>query len=283
MTADLRQRQCRGNEDTQAGARRRARHDDRIVNADMKDVPAFVIHYRRLTARRRHIEAQLEAEGLRATFVDSIDRDSLSGSTIADYYRPSPARWAAMMAELRDILIENAQVRPDKRSWGEDVDLAITPPFLAFRALTLPEIACTISHLLAYEAIVEGGFEAALVLEDDAVIAPGFAAFLADDLTALPAGWDFLFLGSCCGLRVPHRVATRHLYRMEPPRSRCADSYLISHKAAKVILERAKPFTLVIDFLLGYWMKHLAMTCYWRDPPIVSQGSESGVFPSSIR
>jgi GR25 family glycosyltransferase involved in LPS biosynthesis len=246
-------------------------------------LPVFIVHYRKLSDRRRHLEAQLATEGLGGRFIDSVDRDQLPSAMLADFYRPSPKRWHAMMGEMRDILRENAQFHGDKTSWAQDVDPDLPLPFLAFRALTDAEIACTISHFLIYEAIVAEGHEAALVLEDDAVIAPGFAGALAEDLAGLPADWDLLFLGACCGLRVPHREAARRLYRMAPPRSRCADSYLISRRAAALILERAKPFTLVIDFLLGYWMKVLSMECYWRDPPIVLQGSETGRFPSAIR
>ena len=46
------------------------------------------------------------------------------------------------------------------------------------RPMRDPEFACALSHQLAYRLIEDRGLEGAVVLEDDAILRPGFAAFL---------------------------------------------------------------------------------------------------------
>jgi GR25 family glycosyltransferase involved in LPS biosynthesis len=70
---------------------------------------------------------------------------------------------------------------------------------------------------------------------------------------------------------------------MDPPRSRCSDSYFISRQAAKVISEAVQPFSMPIDWELGYQLHLHRMKVYWWEPPLVRQGSETGLYRSEVR
>jgi len=48
--------------------------------------------------------------------------------------------------------------------------------------INLPTVACALSHRLAWQAIVESGLPAGLVLEDDVIVAPSMSGFLAPDI-----------------------------------------------------------------------------------------------------
>jgi len=243
-------------------------------------LPVYVIHFAPLLERRAFMERQLAAADLSCCFIEEADCNGLSSETIKAYYEYSEAKWREQIGSMHDILAENACFNEWKSAWSLRVNYTQgdAPP----RRLLASEIACTIKHLMAYEKLLTSHSDAAIVLEDDAILDKGFSRKLQRILRKAPQKWDFIFLGSGAGLRVPGRHWWRTLYQMQPPRSKCADAYLIHRLAARRILSRAIPFTLTIDFLLGYWMKELNMLCYWHEPPIVRQGSETGLFESAI-
>jgi GR25 family glycosyltransferase involved in LPS biosynthesis len=243
---------------------------------DLQSLPVYVVHFAPLVERRAFMERQLGAAGFVGCFLDDVDRYGLPADIRNFYYEFSVTKWNDQIASMKGILAENAQFNEWKSSWNLGVNYDI--PSEPARELRASEIGCTIEHLMAYERLCKSSFDMAMVLEDDAVLDERFSRRLRRMLEQAPAGWDFIFLGSCCGLRVPGRRWWQSLYLMNPPRSKCADSYLISKAAAQRILSNAIPFTLVIDFMLGYWMKKLDMKCYWCEPPIVRQGSEIGLF-----
>ncbi len=51
-----------------------------------------------------------------------------------------------------------------------------------------------LSHLLLFETMVNGSFDAALVLEDDVELADGFVASVGTALLSAPPGWALLAL-----------------------------------------------------------------------------------------
>ncbi len=66
---------------------------------------------------------------------------------------------------------------------------------LYHKCLTPGEIGCYISHLRAWQLILERGWDYAVVLEDDLVLGPEFPEALAS-LAALPAVWEVVKLTS---------------------------------------------------------------------------------------
>lgn len=105
----------------------------------------YVINLPREVERRAAIEAQLRVSGLDYHFVDGID-----GQRLTD--------------EERSALVDEAAVARFPR-W-----------------LTPGMIGCMLSHRLVYELIAQAQNGPALVLEDDAVIAPQLAAIVAEML-----------------------------------------------------------------------------------------------------
>jgi glycosyl transferase family 25 len=65
--------------------------------------------------------------------------------------------------------------------------------------LVAPEIGCYLSHVRAAEWLRDGGFEAAVILEDDMRVTGDLAGVIAGlqaDLAALPGAWDLVKLFS---------------------------------------------------------------------------------------
>ena len=116
-----------------------------------------------------------------------------------------------------------------------------------------------------------------LVLEDDAILSDNFKEVvnhvLRDNV------WDVVFLGSGCNLR----KSGNGLIRVPHPASKCTDSYILTHSAAKKILSTLSfPIDLAIDWELNYQMMQHDLKVFWLEPPIVRQGSQDGTWYSSI-
>ena len=221
----------------------------------------------------------LNANRLSAVFIEENDREDLTDATIQEYYDPSPEKWRHMITVSRKVLIENGQFRPTKRSWSEGVrrkhGRSKYARFLDYAELNKTQISVTIKHMTACERMLSARQPLALVLEDDAVFNREFAAAAAEALALTPSGWDYIGIGEGCGLRVPWRHAGETIYRMRPPRTNGAEAYFMSERLARSILTHGKPFTWPIDWLEQFVMMRQDLVCYWRDPPLVSQGSEA--------
>ena len=123
-----------------------------------------VVHLARHGERRRRLSAALDRHGFsRVTWLDAVDGRSLA---------PAPP-W-------------RASGLPPVSPWPGWAD-----PY-ARRALTLGEVGCTLSHVLAWRHIAEDGYPA-IVLEDDAVAVEP----LLDDLPLLLDDLDYVDFDLC--------------------------------------------------------------------------------------
>jgi GR25 family glycosyltransferase involved in LPS biosynthesis len=258
-----------------------------MMVASLAEVPVYVMHYKGAPERKAFMQSQLQQVGFQdIRYVEVDDREELSPEKLAYFYNDDPVCWVKKVETLKTILIENSQFNPNKPSWqsGVNYDFPVPTP----RRLTGSEISLAIKHIYALSAIAadkQPGSEqaASLVLEDDTVLSERFNELLQSALQSMPKDWQILFLGDGCGLRVPGRSDQAALYRMDPPRGKCSDAYLINVAAAKAILKTLVPFSLPIDFELGCSMLQLQTVCYWLEPPITTQGSQTGMFPSLLR
>lgn len=110
----------------------------------------------------------------------------------------SPERLAAMRGQLGELGLtaerlagtDGAQLDAGTRSryYCEALNHQVY-----HKRLTAGEIGCYISHLRAWQLIVERGWQHALVLEDDLLLRPEFPAAVAA-VADLPAGWEVVKL-----------------------------------------------------------------------------------------
>jgi glycosyl transferase family 25 len=107
------------------------------------DPKVYVVSLARATERRKAMAKQLSSFGIDFVFVDAVDADQ-----VGEEYLRSQIDAAAILRNLG-------------------------------RSVAGPEIACALSHRLAYRDIAENGFCGGLILEDDAIIQPDFPDALA--------------------------------------------------------------------------------------------------------
>lgn len=129
------------------------------------------------------------------------------------------------------------------------------------------EIGCYLSHLKAIDALLESGQTHGLILEDDAIFAPGFMATVAAALEKADA-WDVLRLQTVNRDRVIPACAIdpHHSLGVNLTRSKGAAAYMLSRRAAEVFRRRLLPMQMAYDiaFDIEYlWgLRAVAITPY---------------------
>jgi glycosyl transferase, family 25 len=208
----------------------------------------FVIHYAKLVERRKNMVRQLLINDLEAEFVTQYDKDKLSNI--------------------------------DKNKFTSKC--------------SYPAISLALKHLFCYREINDK-YDYALVLEDDAIFNNKFKEKIHYYISQLPNEWDMLFIGDGCNLHIPYdivRNSNMNVFKkcLEPTlwggngATRCTDSYLISKKCAAKIIEFFDHTT--IDNAIDWWLNDVCrkynFNVYWAEPTIVSQGSENGMYKSTL-
>lgn len=216
----------------------------------------YVIHYTKLEDRRKKIMEQFSNIS-NLEFINDYDKDDLNAEILEKFYYPSPTEWVKKVSPL----------------WNPEIH--------RFRNLNLPEISCTIKHILAIKRISENGD--GFIIEDDLLLKENFVEEFNLMISDLPDDWDLVIVGAGCNLHSDNITKDKRLYKAKNPATRCLDSYLISQKAAKKIMDTIIPFQLVSDWELAYHIYLHNLNTYWLEPSPCFQGSESGEYKSTLR
>lgn len=172
----------------------------------------------------------------------------------------------------------------NKNLWKPRI-LEMKNDFIQERQLKKSEISLEYKHLKIYEDIIKNNIDSALILEDDVILDNDFINKFNFNLSNTPKDWDVIFIGSGCDLHIPIEQQKPHTvaYKKEHPASKCTDSYIIKKTAVEKILKTLIPFCFPIDFELNYQMYINNLNVYWWEPSIVKQGSQNGLYGSSIQ
>ena len=148
------------------------------------------------------------------------------------------------------------------------------------------QIAVSLSHIYCYKQISEK-YDYGLIFEDDAVFNENFQQKLYKYISELPEDWDMLFIGSGCDLHIDQNLITNNKHIYKSKYSRCTDSYIVSKKCAKSILDYINNIKYKIYEPIDTWLNRvnedISLNVFWAEPTIVFQGSQKGIFSSCIR
>lgn len=146
------------------------------------------------------------------------------------------------------------------------------------------QIAITLSHLYAYNVIVEK-YQGALILEDDAILHEDFVELFNSYIDQLPSNFDIFFIGHGCNLHIPQENINLGCNVYKKQETRCTDSYVITKKCAQKITDYFHCMDYKIDAPVDFWLnnvfKDLNLDVYWAEPHIVVQGTMVGKYISS--
>lgn len=163
-----------------------------------------------------------------------------------------------------------------------------------FSGLKDSHVSLFLKHLYVYRLIAEN-HKHALILEDDVILTPNFMNILAHYTKQLPSSYDMLFIGDGCNLHIQKGKwrKGKYIYRKSlfptpgegGGASRCSDSYLMSQKCAAKLCDYVKrgKINVPVDWWLNAASRDNQFEVYWAEPTLVTQGSQSGLFPSTLQ
>jgi hypothetical protein len=136
-------------------------------------------------------------------------------------------------------------------------------------------------------------YDYALILEDDAILCDQFLDKLDFMMKQLPSDFDAFFIGRGCNLYVPYaeQHAGNFVYLKNNEighwgihgSSRCTEAFVLSKKAAtQIVNTRFDHVDLPYDFLLNDLFRKYNMRVYWSEPALVTQGTITGKFSTSL-
>ena len=204
------------------------------------------MHYSKLVARKKHILSQFERETITDfEFIEKYDKDEITDNE----------------SSLFDTNYKKSKM------------------------------SLHLKHNYVYK-IISDHYENALIFEDDIVLCDNFSATLNKYINQLPEDYDMLFIGDGCNLHIENHklVPNQNVYEKciweGEGATKCTDSYIISRKCAKKICEYIDNLQIKINLPVDWWLNVVIrdnnFKIYWAEPTIVTQGSQNGLFQTSL-
>jgi glycosyl transferase family 25 len=168
-----------------------------------------------------------------------------------------------------------------------DLDPATTRRYFRHPYPNPSHQSCAMKHLAALRLVVERNWERALILEDDAILAPDFIQGVRDAVSEASAITrpHVVYIGSGGNFYTPKsmRVPGQRLYKA--PKGRFTDSYILGADTAKLRVEwiGAHGIAGAIDVHFDTTDPKMGIEWYWLEDPVVEQGSKNGTFRSAIQ
>jgi GR25 family glycosyltransferase involved in LPS biosynthesis len=218
--------------------------------------PTYVMHYTPNVDRRKFMLNQLRVEKFNNfQLITSFDRECISQKNIDDNFKLTQEEVDRRQNHLKQICM-------------------------------LPEEASLC--LKHYQAMLnfsqEDDCNYALFLEDDAILVNEFIPLFEFFFSKIPDDFDVGFIGQGgTNARIENREFQTFWYkRTWPNMVKCTDSLVFSKKAIEKIIDGISEHKICfpIDHEYSYWFRELQLNVYWLEPPIVSQGSQCGLFDS---
>lgn len=149
------------------------------------------------------------------------------------------------------------------------------------------ELSCSMKHIEALKKIEQQRGEIFLILEDDVLFSNNSYEILEKlekELNTVEE--DFVIsLGNAANMYTPKKALKENVLLYKNIENRAADSMLISKKAVRKRLKWLKENQTLLpaDHMYNLIDNEVGNHIYWLEPTIVTQGSQAGIFTSSIQ
>ena len=161
------------------------------------------------------------------------------------------------------------------------------------RPVRINELACTMSHLVMFQAMLDRGLKRLLIFEDDAVFIRRNAAWVSYCLERLPEDWELIYLGYRDGElrgfqrefqelmgrpRDPSEVVSRAVGRgiRTAAGHDYTHAYAVTAEGARKLLEGAYPVQYTADGWLERKVTEGKITAYISVPKLFAQQESLG-------
>lgn len=228
------------------------------------DIKTTILHCKKLTERKENMINQMNKFGFsNYSFYEQFDAN-----------------------ELTDWIVKTSYISgmEDPDEWAEKVSLW-GPAALGYHAKKCnpAEISLTIKFGKVFQMLSECEDDIFIIFEDDVILCDNFDEKFKLFLDQTPSDWDAIYFGSGANLKPQQMKDNQIAYLKSHPASRCADSIVMKRKTIQELAKTWFPFNLVSDWELGYQHYRHNHKVYWWEPSLVVQGSEHGVFRSTLR
>ena len=230
------------------------------------DIKTVILHYKPLIDRKANMIYQMQKYNFtNYCFYEDFDGNELNDQTIKQYCCCKSEDWKTTERKLKIYESLFPQVMTTQHE------------------LRIPEISLTIKFGKVFQQLSKEEADYFIIFEDDVVLCEDFEKHLHEYLSQTPNDWDAIYFGSGCNLKPKNVNADTRSYKMEHPCSRCADSIIIKKKAIQELADTWFPFHLVSDWEIGYQHYLHNHNVYWWEPSLVVQGSQCGLYKSTLR
>jgi len=228
------------------------------------NIKTVILHCKKLKERKENIINQMNKFGFsNYSFYEEYDAIELTENLINSLYEPkilNPKKWQDK------VLL-----------WGQAA-LHYHAPFL-----NPAEISLTIKFGKVFQELSKQEFDHCILFEDDVILCEEFDTKLYEYLTKTPNDWDAIYFGSGANLKPSEINNNQIAYLKSHPASRCADSILLKKKTIEDLSSTWFPFNIISDWEIGYQHRNHNHKVYWWEPSLVTQGSECGLYRSTLR
>lgn len=260
------------------------------------ETACYIVHYSPLADRKISLERGLKA--LNPVWITELDAEGVNSTWThsESVFGVSKRRIAA------DLGINSRSLSRTRRRARLESYLLMYMSLLGKRFSTLTYgslprfeklpnsvLELTKMHLLALTKSTQIESEWCLVLEDDVIPEPDFSqrlTLISEKKFSRPV-WINLNAGA--GLlrtsseAFPDEVG---LFRVRPPNTRCSAAYMVNKKYVEafldLVLQSGVPDWLPIDVIYQITNRKLRALSFWTEPPLFEQGSETGLYQSSL-
>ena len=164
--------------------------------------PVFIINLARSTDRRQHMEAELKKVGITDyTFVNAVDGNDLKPEVIAAHQEKVIQHYNLTLRKDPTDPLNLYVLSPKSRQ-------ALNKNQSCCYQVSNYELACSLSHLKCYELLLASDAEAALILEDDAILSTDLPKVI-QHIDHFSPNWQVAYAVSRQGLRGLTNIYTR--------------------------------------------------------------------------
>lgn len=214
-------------------------------------------------------------------------------------YRFDPAAYERIMLHIKDNIVGTAMglFNPAMRHlpWAQCVALVEQSRLSLADAYRLVpelrphppnpgELSLILKHRIAYQRIIDCGFDYAIVAEDDVIFNPQSHQRLSEVLSALPNDFDYVDLAGGIGLmpRAGNPCINHYFYQIVPPRPRTTCCAIVRRSLAERFMQINPPVVGGIDWMLIYVFKLMKAKVFWVEPRVFAHGSQEGQYRSNL-
>lgn len=230
----------------------------------MNKIKTVILHCKKLKDRKLNMQNQMHKFGFSDySFYEDYDGDELNQDIIDINYKSG---------------INNQDIWKQKvLLWG--------PAALQYHKpiCNTAEISLSIKYGKLFEKLKNSDSDMILFLEDDVILNDDFNEKFDVYLKNTPTDWDAIYFGNGAGLKPSNIIKSQTAYKKQHPASRCTDTILMKTKTIQDLASTWFPFNLSADWELGYQHYNHNHNIYWWEPSLTSQGSQNGLFVSSIQ